>query len=144
MLGDWFLATVLVLVVDQASKAFVLCRLETRPRLPASHAWIRRVDHNGVALGRVRDRCALFLLWCGAAVGTSSLICYAAPFQGRAAHVGLGAALGGATGNLLDLLRRGAVLDFIDLRVWPVFNIADAAIVLGGVVAICSAGWAAP
>ena len=58
---------------------------------------------------------------------------------GRAA---LGLLLGGATGNLVDrLLRspgvgRGAVVDFIDFRVWPVFNLADSAIVVGGVLAV--------
>jgi signal peptidase II len=50
----------------------------------------------------------------------------------------MGIAVGGATGNLLDLLLRGGVVDFVDLRFWPVFNIADAAI-LGGVVLALSA-----
>ena len=55
-------------------------------------------------------------------------------FQGEAALLGLGAAVGGATGNLIDRLWRGGVVDFIDLRWWPVFNLADVAIV-GGVAA---------
>ncbi len=41
------------------------------------------------------------------------------------------ALLGGATGNLIDRLRFGPVIDFLDFRIWPVFNIADVAIVLG-------------
>ena len=50
--------------------------------------------------------------------------------------VALGLILGGATGNLLDRVLRGSglsgrVVDFIDLHVWPVFNVADAAIVVG-------------
>jgi signal peptidase II len=40
---------------------------------------------------------------------------------------------------VLDRARRGGVVDFIDLRVWPVFNLADAAIVVGTVVAVISA-----
>ncbi len=44
--------------------------------------------------------------------------------------------LGGALGNLLDRLRLGAVVDFIDLNVWPVFNVADIAIVASAVL-IC-------
>ena len=39
--------------------------------------------------------------------------------------------LGGAVGNWIDRLRFAAVIDFIDFRVWPVFNIADAAITIG-------------
>jgi len=47
----------------------------------------------------------------------------------------LGLQLGGAIGNLIDRLRSGLVVDFLDFRVWPVFNVADSAIVVGtGVV----------
>jgi signal peptidase II len=45
--------------------------------------------------------------------------------------VALGLILGGAAGNLLDRLRLGYVVDFIDLRWWPVFNLADSAVVIG-------------
>lgn len=48
---------------------------------------------------------------------------------GRAPALGL--VLGGAVGNLADRLRFGSVTDFIDLRVWPVFNLADIAITAG-------------
>jgi signal peptidase II len=44
---------------------------------------------------------------------------------------GLALPLGGAAGNLLDRLRLGHVTDFIDFRVWPVFNVADSAITVG-------------
>jgi signal peptidase II len=56
--------------------------------------------------------------------------------------IALGLLLGGATGNLADRLfrapgpGRGAVVDFIDFRVWPVFNLADSAIVVGGLLAV--------
>ena len=39
--------------------------------------------------------------------------------------------LGGAVGNWIDRLRFGSVIDFLDFRVWPVFNIADSAITIG-------------
>ena len=42
------------------------------------------------------------------------------------------ALLGGAVGNLIDRIHNGLVVDFLDFRIWPVFNIADIAIV-GGV-----------
>lgn len=38
---------------------------------------------------------------------------------------------GGAAGNLIDRIFRGSVVDFFDFRIWPVFNIADIAIVVG-------------
>ena len=50
----------------------------------------------------------------------STLLCY-----------GLSIGLAGAVGNLIDRLRVGGVIDFIDVGFWPVFNVADGAIVLG-------------
>lgn len=51
-------------------------------------------------------------------------------FQGQVSLIGLGLAFGGAAGNLLDIWRHQSVVDFIDLR-WWVFNLADAGIVGG-------------
>jgi signal peptidase II len=59
--------------------------------------------------------------------------------------VGLGLVIGGAIGNLLDRLFRsgdgflgGEVVDFIDAQWWPVFNVADMAITIGGAILIVS------
>jgi signal peptidase II len=51
--------------------------------------------------------------------------------------VGIGATVGGATGNVIDRLRHGAVVDFVAIGPWPVFNLADAALVAGvGLIAL--------
>jgi signal peptidase II len=55
--------------------------------------------------------------------------------------IGIGAALGGATGNVLDRLYRGAVVDFVAIGPWPVFNLADAALVAGaGLILLTALG----
>ena len=66
------------------------------------------------------------------------------------ALVAVGLVLGGAVGNLLDRLFRagdgflgGAVVDFVDLQWWPVFNVADAAIVVGAIALAITGGEAA-
>ena len=46
-------------------------------------------------------------------------------------RIALGLQLGGALGNLLDRLTHGAVTDFLDFGPWPVFNVADTAVVAG-------------
>ncbi len=75
-------------------------------------------------------------LW-GAEVVLLVVIVEFGPFsQGVVAPTALGAALGGAGSNLLDRLRRGGVVDFIDLGFWPVFNLADVAIVAGVLVSV--------
>lgn len=55
----------------------------------------------------------------------------------RLALTGTGLVLGGALGNVLDRVRLGHVVDFIDFHFWPVFNLADTAITVGvGLMAI--------
>jgi len=67
---------------------------------------------------------------------------------GRLAATAVGLVVGGALSNLVDRLLRdhdGAVVDFIDLQWWPVFNLADACIVVGGaLLALCSLRRPAP
>lgn len=64
------------------------------------------------------------------------IVAYSFRMQHALAAVSLGLVLGGALGNLTDRLLRGSgfdgrVVDFIDFRIWPVFNLADGAIVIG-------------
>ena len=126
MLFELLLPGGLVVALDQLSKTLVL--------QPGSR--IRTVSTRRVGLGLVRDPRALVLLWAVAVAGIVFLVRQTGLFQELAARSALGAAIGGATGNLLDTLRRGAVVDFIDIRIWPIFNVADAAIVSGVAVAL--------
>ncbi len=54
-------------------------------------------------------------------------------------RVALGCLLGGAAGNLVDRVRLGYVIDYLDFHVWPVFNLADAAVVIGGALLLVAA-----
>jgi signal peptidase II len=51
--------------------------------------------------------------------------------EGFYSVLGYALILGGAIGNLIDRIRLKAVIDFLDFRIWPVFNIADSAICVG-------------
>ena len=55
----------------------------------------------------------------------------AASGTGRLVRWGAALLLGGAVGNLIDRIRVGRVIDFLDFRVWPVFNLADIGICVG-------------
>lgn len=50
--------------------------------------------------------------------------------------IAFGLILGGAAGNLIDRVAFGYVIDFLDFRIWPVFNIADASITVGAFILI--------
>ena len=94
---------------------------------------INRQGSGGVLTGNT----ALLILWTIEASLLLVLVQFWL-FRNVAAQVALGAALGGAAGNLIDRLCRGGVVDFIDLRIWPVFNLADSAIVAGALLAAIS------
>jgi signal peptidase II len=92
---------------------------------------IRRVHHSERIYGHPAFRTAMVVVWCVAAMAAAWLHDSGLYLQSHAAQAGVGCALGGAAGNLLDILRRRHVVDFIDLGWWPVFNLADVAIVGG-------------
>jgi signal peptidase II len=79
-------------------------------------------------------------LFAGATIAVSALIVATSwRHRSRLTAAALGLVLGGALGNLTDRVvrgpgLRGRVIDFIDLHRWPVFNIADSAIVVGAVL----------
>jgi len=85
--------------------------------------------------GAGRTRTMLLVTWVVAFVCGVVLYNSGAWFHTRGALFGLGLALGGAAGNLLDLFRRRSIVDFIELGWWPVFNLADVGIVAGLVLA---------
>ncbi|MCL6521998.1 MAG: signal peptidase II [Firmicutes bacterium] len=73
----------------------------------------------------------------GVTLVISAVVVLFALRQGRGRpwlQVALGLILGGALGNLTDRLARGWVVDFLDFRVWPVFNLADSSVVVGALL----------
>ena len=125
---DVLAAASLVLLLDQWSKRVVRLRLAHRPVNFGRIVRIRRVISAKESYNRRGARAGLVVIWLVALACATML--YA---SGRSypSSLGMGVALGGAAGNLLDILCRRSVLDFIDLRWWPVFNVADVGIVVG-------------
>jgi signal peptidase II len=125
----------LVLIADRVTKEVVVSRLRAgKPVSVGSCSRIRPVLTRFRGAGLVHDR-AMVLLWFAALAGIVTAIGSGGVFQHPTAHMGLGAALAGAASNLYDRLGRGAVVDFVDLGWWPIFNVADVAITLGVLVA---------
>jgi len=124
-----------IVVVDQGSKAIATSFVARGDRvqvLPFLH--IENVRNKGVAFGLGGDISAV-LIGVTILLLMGLLVFLAARGRGGV-WVWLPAALliGGALGNLADRVRDGAVTDFIDLPLWPTFNLADVAIVLGVVL----------
>ncbi len=133
---------ILVLAADITTKCLVVAHLEGRRviSLLGDHVLIRASRNPGAAFSFAEGATVLFT-----AVALTVVVVIlrtARRLRSAAWAVALGLLLGGATGNLVDrLLRspgigRGAVVDFIDFKVWPIFNLADSAIVCGGILAV--------
>ncbi len=147
--GKWrnvvfFLAALLVVVADQLSKMWIRSNLVVGQSLPeAGFFRLTHVHNTGAAFGLFRDQS--FILAIVALVGIIVLIVYALliyryfPFlDNLLCKSALGLVLGGTIGNLIDRVRLGYVTDFIDVGIWPSFNIADSAIVVGIIVFVYS------
>ena len=128
----WVALTVVAVVcIDQASKAMLLRRLILNRSVQISRGVRLRHVVNVGSLSGVRSPAGLLLLW-GVAVSSSLLILELGSWFGEGTvHAGVAVALGGATGNLLDRLLRGHIVDFIEIGIWPIFNVADVGIVAG-------------
>ncbi len=117
------------LLLDQWSKRAAIARVNG-PRGWATSILRPVLNSNGLG-NRAFHGAALVAFWCAALAAAVVLIRSGVWFRSSAARFGVAAALGGAAGNLLDMLRRRSVVDFIDVGWWPCFNLADVAIVCG-------------
>lgn len=131
----------MVLAADAATKMIVVLRLSDRPpvRLLGGALLLREARNSGAAFSLAQGATILFTLV--AVLVIVIIVRTAGRLRSGVWAAALGLVLGGAAGNLADRVFRspgafrGAVVDWIDLRVWPVFNLADAAIVVGGLLA---------
>jgi signal peptidase II len=126
---------VAIVVVDQATKALVTGALQPGESRPILGDLVRIVfsQNSGALFGLFKDNAAVFGIVSLAVVGL--IVAYHGRTGGSTyMTVTLGLLLGGAIGNMLDRLRLGYVVDFVDgglgnIR-WYTFNVADAAISL--------------
>jgi signal peptidase II len=127
-----------VVAVDQLSKAIVvdsIPRGDRRTVFPGVD--LVHVRNRGIAFGLLDGRSVLLTALTAGALAL--LVGYFALHTNRPLlWLATGLLLGGALGNLLDRVRDDAVTDFIDLPLWPAFNVADAAITAGVLVLLAS------
>jgi len=123
----------LTLIIDQSSKAiikYMLAEGQSIPILPFVFH-LTYIRNPGAAFGLFADQTIFFIIATLFVITLVMLVARRIPESRWLLKLSLGLILGGAVGNLLDRLRYGLVVDFLDFRVWPVFNLADSAIVLG-------------
>jgi signal peptidase II len=100
--------------------------------------WIHHVQNSGIAFGLFASATAAVIALTGIAVAWMLIFFARSGARHPVLPVALGLVIGGSLSNLLDRVRLGYVTDFLDLRYWPAFNLADSFIVIG-VVTLLSA-----
>ena len=124
---------VTVVALDQFVKGIIAASMIPGESIPIfKHIFhITYVLNPGAAFGILPHQRELFL-FAGALILIATFIFYIKMKNSDGTlKFGLITLISGATANLIDRFQNGLVIDFIDLRVWPVFNIADVAIIIG-------------
>lgn len=122
-----------IVLADQAVKYGIVSFMkmgESIPVLPGIFH-ITYIENPGAAFGMFANQRMIFIL---AALLVIVAVCAAyrrLMDESRTVRWGVALLLGGAVGNLIDRVRTGRVIDFLDFRIWPVFNIADVGICIG-------------
>lgn len=133
-----YLITLILLSVDQFSKYIIRQKMSLAESIPIikSVFHITYVENRGIAFGLFPQGSSLFIV-------ISLIIILVIIFFERKKVIKslkkrfcLGLILGGALGNLIDRLRFGFVIDFLDFRIWPVFNLADSGVCIGGILMV--------
>jgi signal peptidase II len=122
-------------LADQLTKAIVVRQLDVGDSIDVAGPFtIHHVHNSGIAFGLFSTWADVVTLLTAAAV--IWMVAYFARSGARhpVLPVALGLLIGGSAGNLIDRIRLGHVTDFLDLRWWPAFNLADTFIVTGVIV----------
>jgi len=131
-----YLIALSLLFLDQFSKYLIRQELAVAESIPVINRifHITYVENRGIAFGLFPQGHSLFII-------ISLIIILVVVFFERKKVLKspwerfcLGLVLGGALGNVIDRLRFGFVIDFLDFRVWPVFNLADSGVCIGGIL----------
>ncbi|MEK0084225.1 signal peptidase II [Benzoatithermus flavus] len=133
--GTGLLLALGVLVLDQATKWLAIEGLADRPPLAVAPFFnLVLVWNRGVSFGMLAGSGAWALTLVAAAIG-AFLVVWLYRESRSVTRAALWLVLAGAVGNVIDRVRFGAVVDFLDFHAfgyhWPAFNVADSAIVIG-------------
>lgn len=122
-----------IILADQVTKYWVRLALPTgvsKPVIPGV-VYFTHVQNTGAAFGLLRGYTPLLIVITAVVLIVTFLNRSSLVQEKPILRLGYSLGLAGAIGNFIDRLLFGRVTDFIDLRFWPVFNVADTAISIG-------------
>lgn len=122
-----------VVVIDQWSKYYVQTHMSLGMSIPLipSVFHLTYILNPGAAFGILENQRTFFVIVGLLMISAVVYLYPRIPANMRLLRLGTGLMMGGAVGNVIDRIQTGHVVDFFDFRIWPIFNIADIAIVVG-------------
>jgi lipoprotein signal peptidase len=125
-----------VVIIDRLTKYFLFKNLAEGEsvRVIPGLFHITLVLNSGAAFGILKGSSPFFMISAGLVIIFISLYAWRGGCKDLPTLLAMSLLLGGAVGNLIDRITFGYVIDFLDFRIWPVFNIADAAITIGAFI----------
>ncbi|MGM0471257.1 MAG: signal peptidase II [Bacillota bacterium] len=123
----------IILLLDQVTKLIIVNNFTLHQSVPIIKDifHLTYVRNFGAAFGLFVDQRWFFIIITTIIVGILLYFYKEAEQEGLILQSALVLGLSGSLGNLIDRIRLGYVIDFLDFRIWPVFNLADIAIVVG-------------
>ena len=131
---EWvfILITTSILLMDQITKLVIVSNLYLGQAIPQESLFrIKHTVNTGGAFGLFHNQTVFLIFASFTGIGVLIFLYRQNSLSGMLPKLSLSLQLGGALGNLLDRIRYGYVVDFIQLGFWPVFNLADSCIVIG-------------
>lgn len=127
------LLSLAIIIVDQWTKYYIEHTMTLGMSIPIipDIFHITYILNAGAAFGILEHQTELLVFIALIMITTLIYFYNRIPRTLRLLHFGLGLLAGGSIGNVIDRVRTGYVVDFFDFRIWPIFNIADIAIVCG-------------
>jgi signal peptidase II len=127
------IGVLLVIIADQASKIWISSNLELGESIPIINKIFHftYIQNPGSAFGLLRFSNATFIVIGLLIILLGIIFLSKIARHSRLVFFSFILILGGSLGNLIDRLRIGSVIDFLDFRIWPIFNVADSAINIG-------------
>lgn len=129
----FFTLALVIFFCDQATKKWVVQHLVPGEAWPlwGNVLFLTYVRNPGAAFGLFAYKTPFFIAISLLVIVLIVVASHILPPRHMLLRCGLALLLGGVAGNLYDRLQTGYVIDFLDLRFWPVFNLADVAMVMG-------------
>lgn len=127
------LLAITVVIVDQWTKYYVQNNMVLGTSIPviADIFHLTYILNPGAAFGILENQRYFFVIIAVVMIGAVAFLYHRIALQPLVLRLGVGLLSGGAVGNGIDRINTGYVVDFFDFRIWPIFNIADIAIVSG-------------